>query len=110
MATLPYTAVDRAVIQRQVHGVVKVVTAPKPVIGHRGGGEVVGAHIIGPGAGELIHEFALAMQTRAFAGRLAQTMHAYPSMAMGVQQAAAQLFPLGRATAGELRQDLTTTL
>jgi pyruvate/2-oxoglutarate dehydrogenase complex dihydrolipoamide dehydrogenase (E3) component len=109
VSTLPYTAVDRAVIQRQVRGVIKLVTAPKPIIGHRGGGEVIGAHIIGPTAGELIHEFALAMQTRAFAGRLAQTIHAYPSMAMGVQQVAAQLFPLGRATAGELRQDVTTT-
>jgi pyruvate/2-oxoglutarate dehydrogenase complex dihydrolipoamide dehydrogenase (E3) component len=110
VATLPYTAIDRAVIQRQVRGLVKVVTVPKPLLGHRGGGEVVGAHIIGPGAGDLIHEFALAMQTRAFAGRLAQTIHAYPSMAMGVQQAAAQLFPLGRAAAGDPRTDLAETL
>jgi hypothetical protein len=36
------------------------------------------------------------MQTRAFAGRLAQTTHAYPAMSIAVQQAAAQLFPLGR--------------
>jgi pyridine nucleotide-disulfide oxidoreductase len=71
---------------------------------------VVGAHIVGPSAGELIHEFALAMQTRAFAGRLAQTIHAYPSMAMGVQQVVAQLFPLGRATGGEMRTDLTDSL
>jgi pyruvate/2-oxoglutarate dehydrogenase complex dihydrolipoamide dehydrogenase (E3) component len=29
-------------------------------------------------AGELIHECALAIHTRCFAGRLAQTIHAYP--------------------------------
>jgi hypothetical protein len=46
------------------------------------------------------------MQTGAFAGRLAQTIHAYPTMALAVQQAAAQLFPLGRATAGDLREEL----
>lgn len=37
--------------------------------------------------------------TRAFAGRLAQTIHAYPTMSMAVQQAAAQLFRLGRTLA-----------
>jgi hypothetical protein len=46
------------------------------------------------------------MQTHSFAGRLAQTVHAYPSLAMGVQQAIAQLFAAGRATAGEMREDL----
>jgi pyruvate/2-oxoglutarate dehydrogenase complex dihydrolipoamide dehydrogenase (E3) component len=110
VATLPYTAVDRAVIQREVHGLLKVVTRGKPVLGQRGGGEVIGAHIVGPSAGELIHEFALAIQTRAFAGRLAQTIHAYPSMALGVQQVVAQLFPLGRATGGEMRSDLVDSL
>jgi len=44
----------------------------------------------------LIHECALAMQTRSLAGRLTQTIHAYPSESIAVQQAAAQLFPLGR--------------
>lgn len=109
VARLPYTAVDRAVIHREVRGMLKVVTRRKPVLGHRGGGELVGAHLVGPGAGELVHEFALAMQTRAFAGRLAQTIHAYPAMALGVQQVVAQLFPLGRATAGDLREDLVQT-
>jgi pyruvate/2-oxoglutarate dehydrogenase complex dihydrolipoamide dehydrogenase (E3) component len=77
------------------------------VVRHWGGGEVLGAHLIGPGAGELIHEFVLAMQVRAFSGRLAQAIHAYPAMSVGVQQAAAQLFPAGRATAGEMRDELS---
>ncbi|MFN2451028.1 MAG: NAD(P)/FAD-dependent oxidoreductase [Candidatus Dormibacteria bacterium] len=106
VATLPYTAVDRAVIERSLAGVIKVITRGKPVIGHLGGGEVLGAHIVGPDAGELIHEFVLTMNTHSFAGRLAQAIHAYPSMAMGVQQAAAQLFPSGRAVAGDLRTSL----
>jgi hypothetical protein len=37
------------------------------------------------------------MQARVFAGRLAQAIHAYPTTSMGVQQAASQLFPIGRA-------------
>ncbi|MHB8719198.1 MAG: dihydrolipoyl dehydrogenase family protein [Candidatus Dormibacteria bacterium] len=106
VATLPMTAVDRAIIDGGTRGLIKVVVRGRPVIGHAGGGEIVGAHAIGLGAADLIHEFALAMQTRAFAGRLAQTVHAYPTLAMGVQQAVAQLFGAGRAAAGEMREEL----
>jgi pyruvate/2-oxoglutarate dehydrogenase complex dihydrolipoamide dehydrogenase (E3) component len=104
---LPFTAVDRAVVRREPRGMIKVITAGKSVIGHRGGGgEIIGAHLIGPGAGELLHEFVVSMQARTFSGRLAQAIHAYPSMSMGVQQAVAQLFPAGRALAGEMRTEL----
>jgi pyruvate/2-oxoglutarate dehydrogenase complex dihydrolipoamide dehydrogenase (E3) component len=74
------------------------------VVGRLGGGEIVGAHIVGPHAGELLHEVVVAMQARVFAGRLAQAIHAYPTTSMAVQQAASQLFPIGRALieAGEL--------
>jgi pyruvate/2-oxoglutarate dehydrogenase complex dihydrolipoamide dehydrogenase (E3) component len=106
VATLPFTAVDRAVITGRPRGLIKVITSGRPVLGHAGGGTILGAHIAGPGAGELIHEFVVGMQVHAFAGRLAQAIHAYPSMSVGVQQAVAQLFEGGRATAGELREDL----
>jgi pyruvate/2-oxoglutarate dehydrogenase complex dihydrolipoamide dehydrogenase (E3) component len=107
VATLPVSAVDRAVIAGQPDGLIKVITKGNPLIGHAGGGALLGAHIIGPGAGELIHEFVLAMHVRAFSGRLAQAIHAYPSMSVAVQQAAAQLFAAGRATAGEPRKELS---
>ena len=106
VATLPFTAVDRAVITGETRGLIKVITTGRPVVGHAGGGSILGAHIIGPNAGDLIHEFAIAMQLRAFGGRLAQTVHAYPTMSLGVQQAVAQLFETGRATAGALRDEL----
>ena len=44
------------------------------------------------GARLLIHEAALAMQTKMFVGRLAQTVHAYPTWSMAMQQAALQFF------------------
>jgi pyruvate/2-oxoglutarate dehydrogenase complex dihydrolipoamide dehydrogenase (E3) component len=106
VVTLPFTAVDRAVITRRPRGLIKVITSGRPLLGHAGGGTILGAHIAGPGAGELIHEFVLGMQVRAFSGRLAQAIHAYPSMSVGVQQAVARLFEGGRATAGELREEL----
>jgi pyruvate/2-oxoglutarate dehydrogenase complex dihydrolipoamide dehydrogenase (E3) component len=106
VVTLPFTAVDRAVIARRPRGLIKVITATKPLVGHAGGGSIVGAHIVGPGAGELIHEFVIGMQLNAFSGRLAQAIHAYPTMSVAVQQAVALFFEGGRATAGALREDL----
>jgi pyruvate/2-oxoglutarate dehydrogenase complex dihydrolipoamide dehydrogenase (E3) component len=106
VVSLPFTAVDRAVIAGDPRGLIKVITATKPLVGHAGGGSIVGAHIVGPGAGELIHEFVIGMQVSAFSGRLAQAIHAYPAMSVGVQQAVALLFDAGRATAGPLREDL----
>jgi pyruvate/2-oxoglutarate dehydrogenase complex dihydrolipoamide dehydrogenase (E3) component len=107
VVTLPFTAVDRAVITGRTRGLIKVITSGRPVLGHAGGGTILGAHIAGPGAGELIHEFVVGMQVHAFSGRLAQAIHAYPSMSVGVQQTVARLFEAGRATAGELREDLS---
>jgi pyruvate/2-oxoglutarate dehydrogenase complex dihydrolipoamide dehydrogenase (E3) component len=99
VATYPMARVDRARIAERPAGFVKLITAPRTLLRWTGGGELVGAQIVGPRAGELIQECALAMQTRAFAGRLTQTIHAYPSMSVAVQQAAAQFFPLGRVLA-----------
>jgi pyruvate/2-oxoglutarate dehydrogenase complex dihydrolipoamide dehydrogenase (E3) component len=96
VVSFPMRRVDRARIQERPLGFVKLITAGRRLLGRLGGGELVGAQVVGPRAGELIQECALAMQTRCFAGRLTQTIHAYPSMSLGVQQAAAQLFPLGR--------------
>ena len=107
VASLPFTAVDRAVITADQEGMIKVITKGNPLIGHAGGGGVLGAHIVGPGAGELIHEFVVAMQVHAFSGRLAQAIHAYPALSIGVQQTVAQLFGAGRATAGEMRGELS---
>jgi pyruvate/2-oxoglutarate dehydrogenase complex dihydrolipoamide dehydrogenase (E3) component len=99
IATFPMERVDRARIEGRPHGFVKLVTRRRRLLGWLGGGELVGAQIVGPRAGELIQECALAIRIRAFAGRLAQTIHPYPAMSMAVQQGAAQLFPLGRALA-----------
>jgi pyruvate/2-oxoglutarate dehydrogenase complex dihydrolipoamide dehydrogenase (E3) component len=98
VATYPMRELDRAIVAGQEDGFVKLVCAPRggrlvPArLGWAGGGEVVGATIVAPRAGEMIHEVALAMRTRAFTGRLAQTVHAYPTWSMAIQQTAAQFF------------------
>ncbi|MGD9570900.1 MAG: NAD(P)/FAD-dependent oxidoreductase [Thermoleophilia bacterium] len=93
----PMSRIDRARVLGEPEGFVKLVVARRRVVGKLGGGELVGAHIVGPNAGEMLGEVVLAMQARVFAGRMAQAIHAYPTVGMGVQQAASQLFPIGRA-------------
>ncbi|MCB1027273.1 MAG: NAD(P)/FAD-dependent oxidoreductase [Microthrixaceae bacterium] len=92
VAWLPLDELDRALTSGATDGFVKLIAGPRPVIGNLGGGRMLGATIVAPRAGEMIHEVALAMHTKMFAGRLAQAVHAYPTWSMAVQEAAAQFF------------------
>jgi hypothetical protein len=92
VAYLPLDAVDRAITAGETRGFVKLVAGPRRVLRHTGGGRILGATVVAPTGGELVHEAALAMRTRMFTGRLAQTTHAYPTWSTAVQQAAAQFF------------------
>jgi len=92
VAHLPLDHVDRAVAVGADRGFVKLIAAPKRGFGHLGGGRLVGATVVAPTGGDLVHEAALAMQTNMFVGRLAQTTHAYPTWALAMQQAALQFF------------------
>ncbi|VAV95273.1 Dihydrolipoamide dehydrogenase of 2-oxoglutarate dehydrogenase, partial [hydrothermal vent metagenome] len=49
---------------------------------------ILGAHIIGPAAGELIHEVCVAMEFGASAQDLALTCHAHPTYSEAVREAA----------------------
>lgn len=90
VAYLPTTEVDRAITTGDTRGFVKLLAGPRRLLGSAGGGRVLGATIVAERAGEMIHEPALAMRTGMFTGRLAQTVHAYPSWSLAIQQAAAQ--------------------
>lgn len=81
--TLPYDRIDRAVIEHQAEGFVRVY--------HRSG-RVLGATIVGSRAGELIAEYVLAMQHGLPLTSLSNTMHAYPTMMLGARRAADQFY------------------
>ena len=49
---------------------------------------ILGAHIIGPMAGDLIHEVCVAMEFGAAAEDLARTCHAHPTLSEAVREAA----------------------
>ena len=50
--------------------------------------KVIGCHIIGPSAGDLIAEVVLGMEFSAAAEDIARTSHAHPSLAEAVKEAA----------------------
>jgi len=77
-----FSAVDRAVTDEATEGFVKLVSTRR--------GVVLGAQIVGPGAGDYINEVALAMQQHLGLGALANTTHVYPTLALAIQQAAGQ--------------------
>lgn len=76
---LDFSSVDRAITDVQTHGRIKLVIRR---------GRLVGATIVGPQAGELIHELALAIRARMKPARIADTVHAYPTLALGIRRAA----------------------
>ena len=49
---------------------------------------ILGVHIIGPGAGDLIHEICVAMEFGASAEDIARTCHAHPTFSEAVREAA----------------------
>lgn len=92
VAFLPMSTVDRALAAQRTEGFVKLIAGRRGVLGETGGGLLLGATIVAPRAGEMLHEVVLAMRTKMFTGRLAQTVHAYPTWSTAVRQAAAQFF------------------
>jgi len=50
--------------------------------------KVIGAHIIGPHAGEIIAEMAIAMEYGASSEDVARTCHAHPTFSEAVKEAA----------------------
>jgi len=94
VATSWNRASDRARTAGETDGFVRLVALPGRV-GGMALGRLVGMTAVGPTAGELVAEGALAMRTGALVGRLAQTVHAYPTWSLSTRVAAAQLFGRG---------------
>ncbi|MDE0067868.1 MAG: FAD-dependent oxidoreductase [Acidimicrobiaceae bacterium] len=92
VAELPLDEMDRAITDGATEGFIKLIAGPRPVTRNAFGGRVLGATIVAPRAGEMIHEAALAMRAGLFTGRLAQTAHAYPTWSYGIQKTAGQFF------------------
>ena len=77
----PFMANGRAKVNRTTDGFVKILADAET-------DQVLGAHIMGPHAGELISEIAVAMEFMASAEDIARTCHAHPTLTEAVKEAA----------------------
>ena len=79
--SFPFAASGRAKAMEQTSGLVKVIAAVDD-------DEILGVHIVGPMAGELIGEAVLAMEFAASTEDIQRTIHAHPSLSEAVHEAA----------------------
>jgi pyruvate/2-oxoglutarate dehydrogenase complex dihydrolipoamide dehydrogenase (E3) component len=77
--TQPFDRVDRALTESDPEGFVRLHT-------RRGTGEIVGATIVGRGAGDLISEVSVALAGKVGLGRLASVIHPYPTRAEAIRK------------------------
>jgi len=81
----PFSASGKAVAINQPDGFVKLILGAKY-------GEILGAHIIGENATELITEYVLANKAEITADEIHQTIHAHPTMSEALMEAAAAAY------------------
>lgn len=81
----PFSKIDRAVTERETTGMLKVLA-------RRFDGRIYGASILGAHAGDMISEFALAMRNKVSLRKMADTIHPYPTYALGNRRAADQWY------------------
>ncbi|WP_245888690.1 FAD-dependent oxidoreductase [Halomonas denitrificans] len=77
----PLSELDRAIAEGQTQGFIKVLTVP-------GRDRLLGATIVGPGAGEMLAEFTLAMTQGIGLNKLLGTIHPYPTHSEAVKATA----------------------
>ncbi|HMI74680.1 MAG TPA: dihydrolipoyl dehydrogenase [Steroidobacteraceae bacterium] len=81
VGTFPFAASGRARAMEAAAGMTKIVSA-------KDDDEVLGIHVIGPMAGELISEGVLAMEYSASTEDIQRTIHAHPTLAEAIHEAA----------------------
>lgn len=81
----PFAASGKAVAVNHPEGFVKVLVDKQY-------GEILGAHIVGVDATELITEFGLAMNMEVTAQDIHHTIHAHPTLSEALAEAAAQVY------------------
>ena len=77
----PFTANSRARVNADTDGMVKILADAET-------DRVLGVHILGPLAGDLLAEAVIAMEFGASAEDIARTVHAHPAMGEAVKEAA----------------------
>lgn len=81
VGSFPFMASGRGRAMGELDGFIKIIADAET-------DTVLGVHIIGPGASELIAEAVLAMEFGASAEDIARTIHAHPTLSEGLHEAA----------------------
>ena len=81
----PYSKVDRALAESEPTGNIKVFAT-------KWRGKILGASIVGDRAGELVSLYAVAMKNGVTLREIADTIHPYPTYALGARRAADQWY------------------
>jgi dihydrolipoamide dehydrogenase len=81
VGTFPFAASGRARAMEAAQGFAKIISA-------KDDDEVLGIHVIGPMAGELISEAVLAMEYSASTEDIQRTIHAHPTLSEAIHEAA----------------------
>ena len=81
VGTFPFSAITKASISEEGIGLVKIVSDKKY-------DEVLGVHLIGPHATELLAEACVALQLETTTEELARTVHAHPTLSEIIHEAA----------------------
>lgn len=82
--TFPYRALGKAHAMGEITGMVKIIA-------DAGNDRVLGVHIVGAHASDLVHEGALAIAAGVTTGALARMIHAHPTLAEAVMEAASDV-------------------
>jgi dihydrolipoamide dehydrogenase len=84
VATFPFSAIGRARIANEIEGFVKIV-------GETRHDQLLGVHIIGPRATELVAEATVALRFESTVEDLVRTIHAHPTLSEALGEAAHML-------------------
>ena len=87
MGIFPFKSSGKAFAVQETEGFIKVVTDSET-------GEILGSTMIGPRATDLVHEIAVAMHGELSIDFIADTIHAHPTLAEAVMEAAEDCFGL----------------
>jgi dihydrolipoamide dehydrogenase len=84
VSKFPFTALGKAVASGHTEGFVKMIAEEKY-------GEVIGCHILGVGAPDMIAEMSLARSLEATFHEIGRTVHAHPTLPEAIREAALML-------------------
>lgn len=81
----PFDKIDRALTESEGEGLIKIFAK-------KWNSEILGASVLGTNAGEMISEYAVAMKNGVSLRNIADTIHPYPTYALGARRAADQWY------------------